>query len=98
MRCQTAGSMPSARSARDAADAQDQLLVEAHLAAADVEDVRDRPVRVVVVGDVRVQQQDRHAADLGQPDGGVQVAAGQLDGDRQRLAVAVQRPQDRQAR
>ena len=55
----------------DAADAQDQLLVEAHLAAADVQDVGDRPVGLVVVGHVGVQQQQRHAADLGQPDGDV---------------------------
>ena len=81
-----------------AADAQHQLLVEAHLAAADVEDVGDRAVRVVVVGQVRVQQQDRHPADLRDPHGGEQVAAGQLDADRQRLAEAVQGPQDRQAR
>ena len=97
MRCQTAGWRPSARRARDAADAQHELLVEAHLAAADVEDVRDGAVRVVVVGDVGVQQQHRHPADLGDPDGGGEVAAGQRDRDGQRLADAVQRAQDRQA-
>ena len=53
----------------DAADAQDELLVEPHLAAADVQDVGDRAVGVVVVGDVRVEQQDGHPADLGDPDG-----------------------------
>ena len=78
MRCQTAGVEAERPERPDAADAQDQLLVEAHLAAADVQDVRDRAVRVVVVGDVRVQQQDRHAADLDEPHGGVQIAAGQL--------------------
>ena len=52
----------------DAADAEDELLVEPHLAAADVQDVGDRPVGVVVLGHVRVEQQDRHAADLGDPD------------------------------
>ena len=64
-----------------AADAEDELLVEPHLAAADVEDVGDRAVGVVVVGDVGVEQQDRHPADLGDPDGGVQVAAGERDAD-----------------
>ena len=63
----------------DAADAQDELLVEAHLAAADVQDVRDRPVVVGVLRQVRVEQQDRHAADLGEPDRDRQVAPGQLD-------------------
>ena len=82
----------------DAADAEDELLVEAHLAAADVQDVGDRAVRVVVVGDVGVEQQDRHPADLGDPDGGVQVAAGERHADGERLAQPVERPQDRQPR
>src|SRR5450756_2703932 len=41
----------------DAADAQDQLLVEPHLPSADVQDVGDRAVRVAVAGVVRVQQE-----------------------------------------
>ena len=49
----------------DAADAEDELLVEPHLAAADVEDVGDRPVGVAVLGDVGVEQEDRRPADLG---------------------------------
>ena len=53
------------------ADAQDELLVEAHLAAADVEDVRDRPVGLGVLRDVGVEQEDRDPADLGDPDGDV---------------------------
>ena len=60
-----------------AADAEDELLVEAHLAAADVEDVGDRPVGLGVLREVGVEQQDRHAADLGEPDG---------DADRGRAA------------
>ena len=47
-----------------AADAQDQLLVQPHLAAADVQDVGDRPVGGVVHRVVRVEQQHRHAPDL----------------------------------
>ena len=61
----------------DAADAEDQLLVEAHLAAADVEDCGDRPVGVGVLGDVGVEEQDRDASDLGHPHRHGQVAAGQ---------------------
>ena len=61
----------------DAADAEDQLLVEPHLAAADVQDVGDRAVRLVVLGQVGVEQQDRHPPDLGEPDRDGQVAARQ---------------------
>ena len=57
------------------ADAEDELLVETHLAAADVEDVRDRPVGVVVLGDVGVEQEDRRPADLDAPDRDLEVAA-----------------------
>ena len=81
----------------DAADAEHELLVEAHLAAADVQDVGDRPVGVVVLGQVRVEQQDRDAADLGDPDGDGQVATGQLDGHRQRQARGVLDAPERQA-
>ena len=58
---------------------EDELLVEAHLAATDVQDVGDRPVLDRVLGDVGVEEQHRHPADLGQPDGDRQVAPGQLD-------------------
>ena len=83
LRCQTAGARLERPDGAHATDAQDELLVEAHLAAADVQDVGDRPVGVRVLGDVRVEQEDRHAPDLGDPDGDEQVAPGQLDGDGQ---------------
>ena len=67
-----------------AADAQDQLLVQPHLAAADVQDVGDRPVLDRVLGYVGVEQQHRHATDLGQPDGDRQVATRELDGHGER--------------
>ena len=82
----------------DPADAEDELLVEPHLAAADVQDVGDRAVGVVVVGDVGVEQQHGHPADLDDPDGREQVAAGQRDADRERLAERVEGALDRQAR
>ena len=81
-----------------AAHAQHQLLVEAHLPATHVQDVRDRTVRVVVLGQVRVQEQDRHPPDLRDPHGGEQLATGQLDADRQGTSEAVLGPQDRQPR
>ncbi len=73
----------------DAADAQDELLVQAHLAAAHVQDVGDGPVALSVLGHVGVEQQQRHAADLDQPHGGVHGASGQLHADHQRLAQRV---------
>ena len=93
LRCHAAGSMPSARSARTPPTPSIELLVEPHLAAADVQDVRDRPVRLVVLRAVRVQQQ--HAArgpTWTAHTSTLHVAPGQLDGDRQRLAVSSERP------
>ncbi len=81
----------------NAADAEDELLVKPHLAAADVEDVRDRPVGPVVLRLVGVEEQHRHAADLCQVDGDVDVAAGQLDLDVERLALDVDDALHRQA-
>jgi hypothetical protein len=81
-----------------AADPQHELLVEPHLAAADVQDVGDRPVGGRVLGDVGVEQEHRHAPDLGDPDRGEQVAPGQLDRDRQRQSGRILHPPERQAR
>ncbi len=97
LRCQTRRRDAQCAQRPDAADAQDQLLVEPHLPSADVEDVGDRAVRVVVAGVVRVEQEDRHAAHLEQPDGGVDHPAGQLDRDGQRVADLVQHAQEREA-
>ncbi len=80
----------------DAARAEHQLLVEAHLAAANVENVGDRPVRLGVVRDVGVEQQDRHSPDLDQPHGRVEIPIGQLHGYGERVAVRAQDAQDRQ--
>ncbi len=81
----------------NATDAEDHLLVQPHLAAADVEDVGDRPVRLVVVGNIRVEQQQRHAADLSSPHGAVDGPAGHLDADAQRAAIFVRHAEQRQA-
>ena len=80
----------------DAADPEDQLLVQPHLAAADVQDVGDRPVGERVLGHVRVEQQDRDPPDLGEPDGDREIPAGQLDRDGQRQPVGVLDAADRQ--
>ena len=64
------------------ADAQQHLLQQPVLAAAAVEPVGDLAFAEVVLLDVRVEQQQRYPADLGQPDAGVQrPAAGQGEGD-----------------
>ena len=82
----------------DAANPQDQLLAEPHLAAADIEDVRDRPISDVVGRDVGVEQEDRHAADLGNPDGSAHGAIGDLDADLERRAIASAGPPEGQQR
>jgi hypothetical protein len=79
-----------------AADAEDHLLVQAHLAATDVELVGDGAIGAVVLGDVGVHEQERHAPDLRQPDGGLDGATGELDRDKDRVAF-VDDPQERQA-
>ena len=66
----------------DAADAEQQLLAEPVLAAAAVQPVGDLVQRGLVLLHVGVEQQQRHPADLGQPDlGGEQLAAGQGHAD-----------------
>ncbi len=81
-----------------AADAEHELLVEAHLAAANVQDVGDRPVRVGVLREIGVEQQDRDPSDLGDPDRDGQVAPGQLDRHGQGQARRVLDPSERQPR
>ena len=54
----------------DAADAEQHLLLEPVLAAAAVEPVGDLALGGAVLLDVGVEQQQRHAADLGDPDAG----------------------------
>ena len=58
------GGEPEGADGPDPADTKDELLVSAHLAAGRYEDVRDRLVELGVFGKVRVEQQDRHAADV----------------------------------
>jgi hypothetical protein len=70
-------------------DAEHQLLVQPHLPATHIEGVGDGPVRFVVEGRVRVQQQQRHATHLDHPDGHVDRAPGQLHGHRQRVTDLV---------
>ena len=94
----TAGQLgPDAQRAH-AADAEQQLLQEAVLAAAAVEAVGDVAERVLVLGDVGVEQQQRHAADRDLPDPRVQRAAvRQRERDERRGAVRVPGERQRQA-
>ena len=81
-----------------AADAEHDLLVQPHLAAADVEDVGDRPVGLGVVGNVRVEQQQRSAADFRQPHGAPDRPAGEVDAHAERPTVGIGNPAQREAR
>ena len=82
----------------DAADAEEQLLLEAGVAAAAVERLGDLAGLLVVAGDVGVEQQQGHAADLRLPDVGVQLAAGgQADGDDGGGAVLLAQQRQREA-
>jgi hypothetical protein len=73
----------------DPADAEQDLLAQAVLAAAAVQAVGDRPLGRAVLVHVGVEQQQRRPADLGPPDLGVEHAVGQAHRDQQRLAVGV---------
>ena len=79
-----------------AADAQDELLVQPHLAAADVQDVGDRPVgaafSAMSVSSRRTGTRPTWATQTAT----VQVAARELDGHRQRAALRVLDAAERQ--
>ena len=81
----------------DPADAEDELLVEAHLAPAYVQDVGDRAVGLGVLRQVRVEQEDGDAPDLCQPDRDMEVAAGQFDLHHQGPARRVLDPTEGQS-
>ena len=69
----------------DAADAEEELLAQPVLGVAAVEPVGDVAVVGAVLLDVGVEQQQRHAADLGDEDPGDELGAvGQRDGRRSR--------------
>ena len=88
---------PEAQGAH-ATDAEEQLLLEAGVPAAAVEGLGDRTGGLVVAGHVGVEQQQRHAADLGLPDVGVQLASGRkVDRDDGRRAVLLAEQRERQA-
>ena len=62
-----------------AADAEDDLLLDAHLDVAAVEVLGDVAVGPVVLGEVRVEQVQRHATDIALPDADGHLATGQFD-------------------
>ncbi len=72
----------------NAADAEDQLLAEAHLPPADVQDVGDRPIRWIIGRNVRVEEEDRSPPDLRHPYRGVHGAVGDLHAHLERRPVA----------
>ena len=76
-----------------AADPEQHLLGQPVIGAAAVEPVGHLSLVTGVLLDVGVQQQQRHPADLGEPDLGVQGAAGQRDFDPHRRLAFVQQGQ-----
>ena len=81
----------------DAADAEQDLLAEPVLGGAAVEAVGHVAVVVGVALDVGVEQQQRHATDLGDPDLGEQVGpVGLGDGDHGAVAVLLAEQRDGQ--
>ena len=78
-------------------DAEEHLLLEPLLTPAAVEALGDRAHRVVVAGDVGVEQEQRHAADLGAPHVRAQLSApGHRDADDARGAVRLAQQVQRQ--
>ena len=81
----------------DAADAEQDLLLDPVVLVAAVQLVGGPPQEVVVGLVVGVQQQQRHPADLGTPDPrGQQPAARHRHADGELLAVGAEHPVDRQ--
>ncbi len=70
-----------------AADAEHDLLLEPHLEAAAVEARGDLAVGRLVLGQVRVEQEQRHAADLGDADEQVHGPPGEVHRDDRRAPV-----------
>ncbi|MGX1272442.1 hypothetical protein RKD18_005636 [Streptomyces phaeoluteigriseus] len=89
---------PAVRAYRpDTSYAEQHLLEEPVFAAAAVEPVGHPAFAVVVLLDVGVEHQQRHTADLGQPDPGVQLfSAGEGEGDPGGGAVVLLQLADRQ--
>ena len=97
LRCQTAGARPSARTARTPPMPSTSSWWSRIS--------RPRTYRMWLIGrsstafsgDVGVEQEDRDAPDLGEPDRDREVAPGQVDRDGQGQPVRVLDPRDRQA-
>ena len=81
----------------DTADAEQELLVQPVLAGAAVQPVGHLAEVVGVLLDVGVEQQQRHPADIGDPDPGDHLGAtGQRDPDQRTGAVGLVEQRDRQ--
>ena len=80
LRCHTAGSMPSARSDAHAADAEDDLLLDARLAIAAVEPRRELAIPRRVLVEVGVEQEEPDASDAHAPHRGEHRAIAERHG------------------
>ena len=89
---QTVGERPSGLERVHAADAEHDLLADAELLVAAVERAGDRAVVGRVLREVRVEQEERHAADLHLPELRVDDAVRVRDVDDEPLAACRRAP------
>ncbi len=88
------GQKPGLLERPQAADAEHDLLLEAHLVAPAVEAGGDLAVRRLVLRKVRVEEEEGHAPDLGETD--EQVDRPAREGDRDDRGAPVRRLDDRE--
>ena len=94
-RCHTVGVMPSARKRADAADAEDDFLLDAGLAIAAVEARRQLAIPRRVFREVGVEQEQPHAAEAHAPHRGQHRAIAERHGGDARPAIGRDRGFDR---
>jgi hypothetical protein len=88
-RCHTAGVRAHGLERADAADAEDDLLLDARLAIAAVQPRRQLAIPRRVLLEVRVEQVQLHAAEPHAPDRDEHAAAAERHRDDARLALGV---------
>src|SRR5271166_5020909 len=68
---------------------QDRILGKTRVPIADVEAGRDEAIDRMVVGSIRIEQEERHAAEVNAPDLDFHRAAVNRNRDRERLVLSV---------
>ena len=78
-----------------AAQTNDQLLTNAHFTATNVKLTGNGPISGCIFRGIRIEQQDRYAADLCQPNTHVNIAPRKWHADRQVSPIIAEQRQDR---